>query len=414
MIRFATQYRAVRPSLRRTFITPPFESDLTEVDADDFNLADFQHIDPTKIKPTEQNADGFHSSLSQVAEVKKPLVIVSKLNDPYINLALEDYIFTKMPLPNHKLHNYNRLMFYTNTPCVVIGKNQNPWKEANLPLLNSLHIPLVRRNSGGGTVVHDMGNVNFSYMTTKEAFDRLKFANIVVEAVNKHASSPVQLEVNERGDIVTKSIDGINYKVSGSAYKLAKGRSYHHGTMLLNLRLDILGQLLSRDESKLGKVDAMSSIPSVKSKVKNVEIPSDVFRQVVTNAFKSYSGEEPEVFEITKGTELPSEVSELATHLTTREWVYGNTPKFTHELRSEEYGFTVKFEMDRKTVVSSVILQFDAAVSETEEKVIRDSFQYLALMAKKGVLKYSGSEVAGFVTHDEISDWLGMAIDGTT
>ena len=259
-----------------------------------------------------------------------------------------------------------------------------------------------------------MGNVNFSYMTTKEAFDRLKFANIVVEAVNKHASSPVQLEVNERGDIVTKSIDGINYKVSGSAYKLAKGRSYHHGTMLLNLRLDILGQLLSRDESKLGKVDAMSSIPSVKSKVKNVEIPSDVFRQVVTNAFKSYSGEEPEVFEITKGTELPSEVSELATHLTTREWVYGNTPKFTHELRSEEYGFTVKFEMDRKTVVSSVILQFDAAVSETEEKVIRDSFQYLALMAKKGVLKYSGSEVAGFVTHDEISDWLGMAIDGTT
>ena len=211
-----------------------------------------------------------------------------------------------------------------------------------------------------------------------------------------------------------ESIDGINYKVSGSAYKLAKGRSYHHGTMLLNLRLDILGQLLSRDESKLGKVDAMSSIPSVKSKVKNVEIPSDVFRQVVTNAFKSYSGEEPEVFEITKGTELPSEVSELATHLTTREWVYGNTPKFTHELRSEEYGFTVKFEMDRKTVVSSVILQFDAAVSETEEKVIRDSFQYLALMAKKGVLKYSGSEVAGFVTHDEISDWLGMAIDGTT
>jgi lipoate-protein ligase A len=305
-------------------------------------------------------------------------------------------------------------MFYTNTPCVVIGKNQNPWKEANLPLLNSLHIPLVRRNSGGGTVVHDMGNVNFSYMTTKEAFDRHKFAHIVAEAVNNHANPLVPLEVNKRGDIVTKSINGINYKVSGSAYKLAKGRSYHHGTMLLNLRLDILGQLLSRDESKLGKVDAMSSIPSVKAKVKNVEILSDVFRKVVINAFKSSSGEEPEIFEITKETELPSEVSELATQLTTREWVYGNTPKFTHELRSEKYGFTVRFEMDRKTVVSKVILQFDASVSEIDETAIRDSFQYLELMVKKGTLKYSGSEVAGFVTHDEISDWLGMAIDGTT
>lgn len=409
MIRFATQCRAVGPYLRRTFITPPFESDLTEVDADDFNLADFQHIDPTKITEKKDTGD----ILSQI-EVKKPLVVVSRLNDPYINLAWEDYIFTKMPLPNHKLHNYDRLMFYTNTPCVVIGKNQNPWKEANLPLLNSLHIPLVRRNSGGGTVVHDMGNVNFSYMTTKEAFDRHKFANIVAEAVNNHANPLVPLEVNKRGDIVTKSINGINYKVSGSAYKLAKGRSYHHGTMLLNLRLDILGQLLSRDESKLGKVDAMSSIPSVKAKVKNVEILSDAFRQVVINAFKSSSGEEPEIFEITKETELPSEVSELATQLTTREWVYGNTPKFTHELRSEKYGFTVRFEMDRKTVVSKVILQFDASVSEIDETAIRDSFQYLELMVKKGTLKYSGSEVAGFVTHDEISDWLGMAIDGTT
>ena len=61
-----------------------------------------------------------------------------------------------MPIPeNDSKENYNRLMFYKNWPCAVIGKNQNPWKEVNLPLLNSLHIPLVRRRSGGGTVVHD-------------------------------------------------------------------------------------------------------------------------------------------------------------------------------------------------------------------------------------------------------------------
>lgn len=413
MIRFVPRHRGLSTALRRAFITPPFQNELTEVDADDFNLSDFQHIDPSKVRPAREMK--VHT-ISEVAKCTKPLVVISKLEDPYVNLALEEYIFHNMPLPRHKLQNYNRLMFYTNTPCVVIGKNQNPWQEANLPLLNSLEIPLVRRNSGGGTVVHDLGNVNFSYMTTKESFDRFKFAQEVCNAVNDHAHPAVPLEVNQRGDIVTETINGVNYKVSGSAYKLAKGRSYHHGTMLLNLKLDILSQLLSRDESKLGKVDAMTSIQSVKSKVRNVEISSETFHQVVTEQFRKISGAaaDIEVLEVTKDHEMPTEVSEVAAKLRTTEWKFGHTPKFTHEIHSDKFGLTVKFTVERKAIVSGITILFDEHVSAATQKSIRDAFEYLILMVDKGEIHYSGSDVAGFVTDDEISDWLGMSIDGTS
>ena len=83
-------------------------------------------------------------------------------------------------------------------------KNQNPWQEVNLPVLNSLGVPMLRRRSGGGTVVHDLGNVNYSYMTTKANFDRHKFASYIVEAVNQ-ASPRFKIETNERGDIVSEN-----------------------------------------------------------------------------------------------------------------------------------------------------------------------------------------------------------------
>lgn len=400
---------------RRNMFTPPFQNDLGEVDSDDFNLADFQYVDLSQLQSqaqTENASNSRRKSLYEVADTRKPLVVVSHLHDPYINLAVEDFLFTRMPLPTHS-QNYNRLMFYTNSPCVVIGKNQNPWKEANLPLLNSLRIPLVRRRSGGGTVVHDMGNVNFSYMTTKEQFDRFTFAKAVADAVNKRTKAPMKLEVNERGDIVTEAIGGTHYKVSGSAYKLAKGRSYHHGTMLLSLRLDIIGQLLSRNEAELGRVDAMASVASVRAKVKNIEIASKDLQAAVTAEFRVLCGDS-EVFAIDNLTDLPPEVENVAAELASREWKYGNTPKFTHEIRSEQYKFTVKFLIDRKSVVTDVTLTIDESVDAAARQHITESFEYLVQIAGQKTLLYSGSDVAGFVTDDGISDWLGNAIDGTS
>lgn len=465
----------------------PFQDDLDPLEDEALGLEDFKHYRPTeevseRIKnveaagissePVQENGhQSGPTNLEAISKIRSPLAVVSKLSNPFLNLAIEDYIYNNMPFKNSKdkKSTFDRLLFYVNSPCVVIGKNQNPWKEVNLPLLTSLRIPLVRRKSGGGTVVHDNGNVNFSFMTSKYQFDRFTFANVVTDSVNADKdSSAVKLKVNERGDIVT-DVDSL--KVSGSAYKISRGKSYHHGTMLLNLRLDILGQLLHRDEKKLGVVDAMSSISSVKSKVTNIGLSNETFINIVTNGFKNMEGRNEELlgeskepteskdepsegepseidsfnemfnlsdfaqsnsvpvstmplptFIIDSSVTLPQSILDEAESLKRRDWIYGNTPKFSHTLTNEKFKFSVKFDVDKNAVIGGFELTFleDENGLLSREK-IQSSFEFLDQVIQQGKdqaveerLKYTGSGVAGFITNDMISDWIGESIDGTS
>ncbi|CAH2354527.1 putative lipoate-protein ligase A [[Candida] railenensis] len=488
LLRLLAQYpvRCGKRYIRRLG-SVPFQDDLDPLEDEAFGLEDFKHYEPTEqtrkqlknIETAVSASDSVqehvqpsgHRDLEAISKIRSPLAVVSKLSNPFLNLAIEDYIYNNMPFKNtqDKKATFNRLMFYVNSPCVVIGKNQNPWKEVNLPLLTSLRIPLVRRKSGGGTVVHDNGNVNFSFMTSKHQFDRFTFANVVVDSVNADKdSSAVKLKVNERGDIVT-DVDSL--KVSGSAYKVSKGKSYHHGTMLLNSRLDILGQLLHRDEEKLGVVDAMNSISSVKSKVANIGLSNETFIEIVTKGFgnmvtrdeellenpkgpaeskKEVSEEEPSeidsfnemfnlsdfaqssstpvstlsipTFVIDSNVTLPQSIIDEAESLKKWGWIYGNTPKFAHTLTNEKFKFSIKFNVDKNAVIEGFELAFpedDTGILSKEK--IQSSFEYLDQVIQQGKdqavgerLKYTGSGVAGFIINDMISDWIGESIDGTS
>lgn len=420
----------------------PFHEDLTNASDDDFGLSDFHHYteSPDVLARTSQLLKEVHTESSEpikvdfkeICELKKPLVFVSKLSNPYLNLAIEDYIYNLMPIPTDKSVNYNRLLFYINNPCVVIGKNQNPWNEANLPLLNSLKLPLIRRKSGGGTVVHDKGNVNFSFMTTKQKFDRHLFTNFIASAINKSKSSKYELEVNERGDLTTtKQEDGINYKVSGSAYKLSKGKSYHHGTMLLNSRLDILSKLLTRDKS-LGIVDTKSSVESVRSKVINIGTEEENFINTVTKKFEEEfaleqseeqfeqndmfglndfveANKSVETITIDESIDLPHEIIQTSNELQEWKWRFGSTPSFSHKLINDEFNFSVEFSIGKHGYLEDFTLSFE----QTPDQRIIDSFEFLSHHIKTHKLEYIGSNIAGFITHDKISDWVGEKIDGT-
>lgn len=440
------------PTLFRRIHNVPFHDDLTPVDEDLFNLLGFQqykespdvraHREKLGLSvedaiPKEERREPSTMGdrlFKQLCVAKEPVVFVSKFTNPYLNLAIEDYVYNQMPLPEDG--NCNRLMFYVNEPCVVIGKNQNPWKEVNLPLLNDLQLPMVRRRSGGGTVVHDTGNVNYSFMTTKGNFDRHTFANLVAAAVNLVASPEKAIKVTERGDIVTEQG---NLKVSGSAYKLSKGKSYHHGTMLLNLRLDILRQLLHRDAAKLGTVKSSAAVDSVRSPVTNLEITNNEFIDAVSEEFKqtygkvtgksqremtdeeydqtellgleglvqAYSERDCEIFTIDEGTILPQEILAVKLELETWQWKYGATPKFTYEL-THESGFSVNIDVGKNGLVQEFSLN---GASEQ----VSEHFQYLQLVLSRGSdVEFSGSSIAGFVLDDELSEWIGNAIDGTS
>ncbi|KAF3911942.1 hypothetical protein AA313_de0200508 [Arthrobotrys entomopaga] len=208
----------------------------------------------------------------------------SKSTNPFFNLSAEDYLLRHSPAES------TLLFTYTNSPSVVIGRNQNPWSEINFPLLRSppySHVNFVRRRSGGGTVYHDLGNLCWSVIMPRKAFDRDVNAHMVVRALERLGVS--NAAVNARHDIVLKAEDGSEKKVSGSAYKIIKDRAYHHATLLLNSELDNIGRLL---HSPLREYMTSKGVESVRSPVANIGVDSARLVRAIEVCFlKEYSGD---------------------------------------------------------------------------------------------------------------------------
>lgn len=234
-------------------------------------------------------------SLPTLVQSCEHQIFQSLSTDPFVNLAIEQLLFETSP-DGAKI-----LFLYVNRPCVVIGRNQNPWLEANLDLLSekvqgrpvernrkSRHEFLLRRRSGGGAVYHDEGNLNYCVICPKPMFNRDKHAEMVVRALK--GVGALQTRVNERHDIVLGRNDQIptnvvqvdsddlespqlkmtpnSLKISGSAYKLTGMRAMHHGTCLIDSRdLALLGSYL---RSPLRPYIKARGVDSVRSPVGNV------------------------------------------------------------------------------------------------------------------------------------------------
>jgi lipoate-protein ligase A len=236
---------------------------------------------------------------------------ISRSSDPYLNLSIEDHILRKSP-PDSTV-----LFLYVNRPCVVIGRNQNPWTEVNLSILNAATgtqdlketeppgigaVDIVRRRSGGGTVFHDEGNLNWSITCPRSEFTRDKHAEMVVHALRKQGIE--RARVNERHDIVLdqghekrpsdpEDTHRTPYtveenipkplKVSGSAYKLTRQRALHHATTLLESpNLHIISQYL-RSPAK-DHIEA-KGVESVSSPVSNIGLDLKAFQQRLQEVF---------------------------------------------------------------------------------------------------------------------------------
>ncbi|KAJ9215801.1 hypothetical protein DTO166G4_2638 [Paecilomyces variotii] len=192
-------------------------------------------------------------------ESSRHQIYQSLSTDPFVNLSIEHFLLQNTP-QDSKI-----LFLYINRPCVVIGRNQNPWLETNLGVLQQDRIGngdaetdqtddvlYVRRRSGGGAVFHDEGNLNYGVISPRDTFTRDKHAEMVVRAL--HRIGATNTSVNERHDIVLrqnvpeairqsstatvedppKEASAQALKISGSAFKLTRFRALHHGTCLLD------------------------------------------------------------------------------------------------------------------------------------------------------------------------------------
>lgn len=144
----------------------------------------------------------FSSSVknANTKDIKKS-VFISQSEDIFTNLALEDWMYRNFDFKNQQV-----LMLWRNNPCVVIGRNQNPWIEANIPYLNNNNekgIPLARRNSGGGTVYHDRGNLNLTFFTARDDYNRKRNLELITRAIFREYA--VKIDISSREDLLIRN-----------------------------------------------------------------------------------------------------------------------------------------------------------------------------------------------------------------
>ena len=184
--------------------------------------------------------------------INKIRYIITDETDPYKNLALEEYLF-------HRVGASELLLYlWQNERTVVIGRNQNPWKECKVSALEEDRGKLVRRLSGGGAVFHDLGNLNFTFLVSKENYNLERQLEVIVRAVNKLGIPAIK---SGRNDI---TVEG--RKFSGNAFYSDGVHSYHHGTILVHVDMSKLSHYLNVSREKL----ISKGVDSVRSRVTNL------------------------------------------------------------------------------------------------------------------------------------------------
>jgi lipoate---protein ligase len=260
------------------------------------------------------------AALDRLAEPVQSYISTSR--NPFVNLSIEHFLLQESA-PESAV-----LILYVNRPSIIIGRNQNPWLEVNLALLNPARggkpeteppglgaVDLVRRRSGGGTVFHDEGNVNWTVICPSKQFTRDKHAEMVVRALRSLGID--RSRVNERHDIVLDQgqrglqtdpsdthstpfqVIGDNprpLKVSGSAYKLTRQRALHHGTCLLSSpNINIIPHYL---HSPAKPYISARGVESVSSPVGNISLGNDSFIAAVQDRFGSMYGRSATIHEV--------------------------------------------------------------------------------------------------------------------
>ncbi len=243
--------------------------------------------------------------------IKNLQIYISDSFDPYKNLAVERYLLESDD-------DCVILYLWQNQNTVVIGRNQNPWSECKLSLLESENGKLARRLSGGGAVFHDTGNLNFTFLCKSENYNLARQLEVIKSAC---ALAGISAQVSGRNDILA---DG--RKFSGNAFYNSKGKSYHHGTLLISADLERAGRYLTPTKAKL----EAKGVKSVRSRIVNLcelapSLTVEAMREYMMSAFEKVYGMKAEMLE-----SIDSDlISEYTEEFKSWDFLYGKTTPFS-------------------------------------------------------------------------------------
>ncbi|CAI6344458.1 unnamed protein product [Macrosiphum euphorbiae] len=254
------------------------------------------------------------------SSVVEKTVLISRSTDVFENLALEHWYYRHSDFTNKSM-----LLLWVNSNSVVIGRHQNPWLEVNFD--PAIDLRIARRNSGGGTVFHDNENLNMTFFTNRDIYNRKQNLELIVETLKNEWN--VVTEINKREDIV---IDNM-YKISGTASKLGRPNAYHHCTLLVNCNRELMSNLLRKREKNI----ETNATVSVTSDVLNLtQINNKVcINRLMTAVGLQYLKTVGNTTTINQGFNYvtPNEqtfpgFNEIKNEMESWEWIYGRTPKF--------------------------------------------------------------------------------------
>lgn len=296
-----------------------------------------------------------------------------------LNLAYEEWYFARFE--------HESLRLWVNPKSVVVGKHQNAMAECHFHFCRTENIPVVRRISGGGTVYHDPGNVNFSFfrwVQKDKMIDYDRSLNLIHRALQEMGYPVV---MNERHDLF---LDG--HKISGNAQHLKKGRSLHHGTILYDADLDALRLAIKRPSGKFED----KSVRSVRSPIANLRAYKDVggteaFIRLLHEALsslgmvsKAFPCDEPAL------QDLMDEKYSLD------RWNYGYSPHYVFTNRAA--GLEIEMEVNRGGVIAEIKVYKDKrAMTEVETTLLGSLHTYQDLSNRISALKLDAQTKASLM-----------------
>ena len=279
---------------------------------------------------------------------------VSPSPDGWQNLAMDEWFLDHIGPEDVVLY------FYINRNAVIIGKNQNPWKECDLAAMDRDGVQLVRRITGGGAVYHDSGNLNFSFIAGEGRYDLEKQLNLILQAVR---SFGIPCEFSGRNDLLA---DG--RKFSGNAFCTRQGIKQHHGTLLIASDMSRLQNYLQVDPRKM----KAKGVDSVRSRVCNLsdftqDVTVESMLAAIRAAYESIYGP------ATDFAPTPEEVAQVVPYYQKQsswQWRMGKTPQFDLELDTRFPGGGVQMLFTLKnSLVDQVDVYSDAMDAELAAEI---------------------------------------------
>ena len=289
-----------------------------------------------------------------LSSAKKVSVYRSTTANPFVNLAVESFLFNNPKDPDE----YS-LYLWRNGPSVIIGKFQSAWRECEVQKMEDEKVNLVRRPSGGGAVYQDLGNSIFTFLSPKSDKNSIDANNgILLDALKSYGIDAV---ATGRNDL---HVDG--RKVSGAAFRNTRDRSLHHGTILLNLDMTALSRYLTPNKVKLQS----KGVSSVEAHVLNLQtrvptITHEGIGEALVNSFFKAHGSTCAVEDIDTDAILKAEphVRQVAAQLEDWDWRFGSKePSFTHQIETSRLSWGT-FDVNmvvKKGTIESVAIYCDA------------------------------------------------------